>query len=95
MWFHAVVGELPELVHVPIRSADPEATETVVELRILPEGTTVAVAYTSRESVVACCGDAQPWMLIPLERLADLAEVLGFDQILLDVPVGGSGDAGR
>lgn len=72
------------LVHVPLRAADPDATETAVELRRLPDGSVVVPAYAERERLVECCGDAQPWMLIPLARLAALRAVLGFDAVALD-----------
>lgn len=70
---------------MPIGSADPHATETVVELRVLSDGTTVVPVYRDRDRLVAGCGPWQPWMLMPMEKLADLREVLGFEQIMLDV----------
>ncbi|MGI9063012.1 MAG: SAV_915 family protein [Pseudonocardiaceae bacterium] len=73
-----------ELVYVTIASADPEATETVVALRVLPDGITVVPAFLDRDRLVEVCGEQQPWMLIPVERLADLQGELGFEQILLD-----------
>ncbi len=76
---------LPPLLHVPIREAYPAAVRTIVELRVLPDGTRMLPVYTDRARLLASCGDGQPWMLIPSIRLDALHTVLGFDQIMVNV----------
>lgn len=73
------------LVLVPIQAADPQADRTVVELRRMPDGQLALPIFSDLDALVAGCGPAQPWMLLPTERLADLRAELGFDGVIVDV----------
>lgn len=71
-------------MYVPLRDADPAATQTVVQLHVLDDGTPVVPVFTDRARLAAACGDLQPWMLIPVERLVELRPQLGFELLLVD-----------
>lgn len=43
------------------------------------------MAYTSVELLVAGCGEQQPWIAAPVEKLESLRGIVEFDVIALDV----------
>lgn len=89
---------LPEQVYVPVVTADPHADETRFELRQAGDGEVLAPAYSSLDTIIDCCGDYQPWVLLPAHRLLELQRELGVDRIVLDLslpPAERHGPAGR
>jgi hypothetical protein len=45
----------------------------------------LALAYTSQLSLVECCGDFQPWALVPGETLQRQLEAADVDAVAFDV----------
>lgn len=76
---------LPEQVYMPVVTADPDAEQTRFELRRAADGEVLAPAYSSLATIIDCCGDYQPWVLLPAHRLLDLQQELGVDRIVLDL----------
>lgn len=76
---------LPEQVYVPVAAADPDADEVRFELRRTSDGEVLAPVYSSLDTVIHCCGDYQPWVLLPAQRLLGLQQELGIDRIVLDL----------
>lgn len=76
---------LPEQVYVPVARADPDAGEVRFELRRAADGEVIAPVYSSLDAMIHCCGDYQPWLLLPARRLVALQCDLGVDRIVLDL----------
>lgn len=76
---------MPEQVFVPVAEADLDAEQTRLELRRSAEGEVVALVYSSLDSMIHCCGDYQPWLLIPAQRVMELQREFGVDRIVLDL----------
>jgi hypothetical protein len=76
---------LPEQVYVPVAGADLGAHEIRFELRRAADGELLAPVYSSVAAVVHCCGDYQPWLLLPADRMVELQRALGVDRIVLDL----------
>ncbi|RZS43772.1 hypothetical protein EV193_102753 [Herbihabitans rhizosphaerae] len=80
--------ELPEVVYLPTEEPVHRAdADCVVEMRQLTDGRIGLLTYTSRESLVECCGDAQPWVSIPNWRLELLQEETNADVVVFDAPL--------
>lgn len=76
---------LPERVYVPVTRVDPDADEVQFELRRTADGEVLAPVYSSLAAVIHCCGDYQPWLLLPADRMVALQREWGIDRIVLDL----------
>lgn len=60
-------------------------SEVQVEVRALEDGRTALLAYSSLPHLVACLGDAQPWVEIkPTVSVSDLQVQAGVDVVVWD-----------
>ena len=79
--------QLPEQVFLPAeRITDPNQPVTL-ELRVLADGTTAMLAYTSLDTLVAGCGDGQPWIAVGGQDVEDLQQRSEADTVLWDAAV--------
>lgn len=79
---------LPDHVYVPVAEVHQDMTETTFELRELPGAEVALVVYSSLDELVARCGEHQPWILLPGDRLDDVRQRVHFDRIVLDLELG-------
>lgn len=80
-----------QLVAVPARPG-PGEDEMILEARQQPQGVILPV-FSSVRVLVATLGTSQPWAVMPLSKVGDLAAAAGVDQIAFDPEV--SDDAWR
>ena len=73
---------LPPVLYLP--RAGTDETSTRLEVLNLSDGRTALPVYTALARLLHCCGEGQPWVLIPTERLGPLDESIHFDLILID-----------
>jgi hypothetical protein len=68
----------------------PAHDGAIVETRVLTSGEIAALAFSSRERLVAALGPAQPWIALPIEVLQAWIQAAGITTVALDaaVPVG-------
>jgi hypothetical protein len=66
----------------PLRAGDAEA---ILELRRTEEGQLAVLAYSSLALLVAGCGEEQPWVAVPRDRVTELCRLTGADAVLWDV----------
>nr|WP_246361406.1 SAV_915 family protein [Haloechinothrix aidingensis] len=59
--------------------------EAVVELRRTRDGRMALMAYSAMDRLKYCCGEQQPWMVLPTAYLDNIQQVQPFDLVLLDV----------
>ena len=76
---------LPERVYVPVSTADPDGDEVRFELRRAADGEVLAPVYSSLATMIHCCGDYQPWLLLPAQRMLELHRAFDVDRIVLDL----------
>lgn len=74
----------PQMVAVP---AHPGAnSQLMLEARRLPEGLILPM-FSSVRLLIEAMGQYQPWAIVPLPRVAEMASGLGIDQMILDPEV--------
>lgn len=76
-----------EVAYVPSKRLRPGDAEATLELRNTEDGLVAMLAFSSLEQLVAGCGEAQPWVAIPTERVDNLRQLSGADVTLWDVSV--------
>lgn len=77
----------PPVVYVPCAQPSEEGGELTVDLRRTRDGRTALLVYSALDRLVRCCGNLQPWVVMPTARLETVNEHAGFDLILLDVKI--------
>ncbi|MGH3451392.1 MAG: SAV_915 family protein [Haloechinothrix sp.] len=77
--------EFPPVVYLPCAEHTTEATEAVVELRQTRDGRMALMAYSALDRLKYCCGEQQPWLVMPTAHLDKLQEARPFQMVLLDV----------
>jgi hypothetical protein len=78
---------IPPMLYLPcdgFRSGDEELS---VDFRRMRDGRLALLAYTALDRLVNCCGQDQPWVVVPASVLDDLDQHQPYDVILLDVEV--------
>ena len=65
---------LPPMVYLPAQRIVNGEDEAQLELRRLVDGRLAAVAYTTLQRLVQCCGENQPWVLLATRALAEYRE---------------------
>ncbi|MGH3327467.1 MAG: SAV_915 family protein [Streptomycetales bacterium] len=78
---------LPPMVYVPSRRVQSGDEQAQLELRTLDDGRLAVLAFSSLDRLTAGCGPDQPWVLLRSEVLAGLQPGVGFDVVLVDVPL--------
>lgn len=83
----AVLGDEGAELFVPSGRASPHDQELQLELRHTTENALALVTYTSLERLVEGCGNQQAWISVPEAEVQQLAEQVGAQVILQDVPL--------
>lgn len=74
----------PQMVAVP---AHPGAnSQLMLETRRLSEGLVLPI-FSSVRLLIEALGQYQPWAIVPLARVTDVAASLGVDHVILDPEV--------
>ena len=72
-----------ELAYVPTESQLSHGDESVmVKLIATGEGEVLALAYSSVEELVRCCGFEQPWVAFEVDKIDALPGVTGADALV-------------
>ncbi len=72
-------------LYVPCKAVAKGAGEVELELRTSEEGELALVVYSDLETLVACCGESQPWLAVPTDQVETLASQAEADVIARDV----------
>jgi hypothetical protein len=70
------------VLYVPVRP-HPEGG-SYPEVRKLRDGRLALIAYTALDRLASACGENQPWVLLPIETLADVKREHPFDAVAFD-----------
>lgn len=77
----------PPVVYVPCSPLTPGDEELSVDLRQTREGKLALLAYSALDRLVTCCGEQQPWVVLPTANLEKIREKTEFELILLDIDI--------
>ncbi len=75
------------MVYVPCEGPPAEDGNATVDLRQTRDGQLALLVYSALDRLVACCGDQQPWVVMPTSQLDTVGQHISFDMILLDVEI--------
>lgn len=75
----------PPVVYLPCAGHVTDPADAVIELRQTRDGRMALMAYSALDRLKYCCGDQQPWLVIPTAHLDKIQQVQHFDLVLLDV----------
>ncbi|MGN5239684.1 MULTISPECIES: SAV_915 family protein [unclassified Rhodococcus (in: high G+C Gram-positive bacteria)] len=78
---------VPPYLYLPCAQAVSDPADAVVDLRNLSDGRTALLAYTALDRLLTCCGDAQPWLVVPAHLLPRLRQSYRWDVLLLDIEI--------
>lgn len=76
---------VPPVVYVACEVADDQSFTP--ELRWSADGEATLLAYTALDRLITCCGENQPWAVLPTERLEDVRREVPFDAVVLDAEI--------
>lgn len=79
--------ELPERAFLPSQRVTDPSQPVTLELRVLTDGNTAMLAYSSLESLVHGCGKGQPWIAVHGGSVEDLRQRSEADLVLWDAAV--------
>lgn len=77
----------PPVVYVPCSNMSTSDDHLSVDLRPTRDGRLVLLVYSALDRLVACCGDRQPWVVMPTASLEEIRKETNFELILLDVEI--------
>lgn len=81
----ALPPDYPPVVYVPCAREVTDVDDLEVEYRTTRDGRAALLVYSALDRLHTCCGNAQPWFLMPTMKLDALYAVRPFDTVLLDV----------
>lgn len=77
---------VPPVLYLPVIDL-PEDQGRQFDVRPLTDGRTGLLAYTALDRLAACCGEAQPWVMLQTPELGRVKQVQAFDIVAFDLPV--------
>lgn len=74
-------------VYVPSRPFEAGQEQALLELQPMPGDRLALMAYSSQESLIAGCGQEQPWVVLPAGLVSEARRQAGAHIICLDTPL--------
>lgn len=87
MTSEAIPREFPPVVYLPCAEQVTDASDARIDMRETRDGRIALLAYSALDRLHTCCGDDQPWVLMPTDALDDLQKRSPFQLLLLDVVI--------
>lgn len=75
------------MVYLPCGEHVADPAEAVVEMRQTRDGRLAMMTYSALDRLKYCCGEDQPWMVVPTPTLDDIRQAQPFDLVLLDIEI--------
>ena len=79
--------DFPPVVYLPCSEHVANPSEATVEMRRARDGRMCLMAYSALDRLKRCCGETQPWMVLPTAYLDQLQQAQPFELLLLDVMI--------
>lgn len=80
----AADGREPTVAFLPSEPKHQDDAEVTLELRRTNDDQLAVLAYSSLESLVAGCGERQPWVALPMDSVDTVATESGAGLVLWD-----------
>jgi hypothetical protein len=77
----------PPVVYVPSSPVALGDEVISIDLRPTRDGRLALLVYSALDRLVDCCGDEQPWVVMPTANLEKIRMETNFELILLDVVI--------
>lgn len=77
----------PPVVYVPCSAVAERDDSISVDLRHTRDGRRALLVYSAMDRLVSCCGDDQPWVVMPTASLEQVRWETDTELILLDVVI--------
>lgn len=77
----------PPVVYVPCSLLAAGDDSLTVDLRPTLDGRLALLVYSALDRLVSCCGDKQPWAVMPTVNLEKIRTETNFELLLLDVEI--------
>lgn len=77
---------VPPVLYLPVIDL-PDDRGRQFAVRRLADGRAGLLAYTALDRLAACCGDQQPWVMLPTPELGRVRQAQPFDVVAFDLPV--------
>lgn len=75
------------MVYVPCTRHTADIWELEVRYQITDDGRRAVLVYSALDRLHTCCGEEQPWFLLPARGLQAMHELDPFDLVLMDLVV--------
>jgi hypothetical protein len=82
-----IPNDFPPVVYLPCVEKVSDATQAQVALRRTKDGRIALLAYSALDRLHGCCGEEQPWIVLPTAALDELQKRQPFQLLLLDVVI--------
>lgn len=79
--------DFPPVVYLPCESHVEDPHDAVVQMRETRDGRMALLVYSALDRLHSCCGEQQPWLVMPTAELGKLQEARHFDLVVLDVVI--------
>jgi hypothetical protein len=83
----SIPRDFPPVVYLPCAEEVVDPADARVDMRETRDGRTALLAYSALDRLRQCCGDSQPWLLMPTAGLAKLQAAQPYQLLLLDVEI--------
>lgn len=77
----------PPILYIPSVREVEDPADLEVQYRRTKDGRTALLVYSALDRLMRCCGDEQPWFVLPTVELQRIWDVSPFDLVLLDLPI--------
>lgn len=75
------------MMYVPCECPPSGDGNATIDLWQTRDGRLALLVYSALDRLVACCGDRQPWVVMPAQQLDAVGRHTEFDLPLLDVEI--------
>ena len=72
---------------MPCAKSVVDLNEAEIDMRVTRDGRIALLAYSALDRLHTCCGDQQPWVLLPVASLDEIQKTQPFSLLLLDVVI--------
>ncbi|MFI7589860.1 SAV_915 family protein [Spongisporangium articulatum] len=79
--------DFPPYLYLPCHEDVPDPAEARLLLRQTRDGRTALFAYSALDRLRTCCGEGQPWIVVPVTMLEALQRLDPFQLLLMDVVI--------
>lgn len=77
----------PPVVYVPCTRHTADVAELEVRHQTTQDGRRAVLVYSALDRLQTCCGEDQPWFLLPSRGLQAMHDLDPFDLVLMDMLV--------